>query len=427
MKYLTLCMVMVGMMEGKKLIIKTNKKNYLAHQKGNKQDKLRNTEMDYNEPAWPNPCSLRKRGEMKNADVLGCGGGIDLKCTGGCLEIYKTLYSCKEEAVSNQKQLNKVKSLCERKDSCRLEASRDFFGNTECPGAPDRDMALWVSYSCNEGEDETKLTGPKRCAYYENVRIKLLARNSQNNKPVAGATASVNFQGDDGLTVVGDEVPFNADGELFVPVSANGKYTGQIKADGFITADFEIEVACSKDNCQVDKLVTLSPVLPPGKTRIMLTWEKANPRDVDIHVMAVKKSDRKLCRTMYLTQNSCKKVSLDLDNRQGGLNGAETVTLLDNTINKGYRYLVGIHDYGFENNGFPFLNSGSSIQVTNGIKTVTKRLQGSGPITKKNGFYFFGCVDVKRNGKFTFKAAPAGTFFAGLEDNAWLDMMNKHC
>ena len=374
---------MVGMIEGKKLIVKTNKKSYLAHQKGNKRDKIRNTEKDYNEPAWPNPCSLRERGEMEQPDVRGCGGGIDLKCTGGCLEIYKTLYSCKQENVSNENQLKKVRSLCDKKESCRLEASRDFFGNTECPDAPDRKMALWVAYSCNEGRDETKLTGPKTCPYYKNVRIRLIARNSQNNKGVAGAIGSVNFQGDDGLTVVADEVAFKGE-ELFVPVSANGKYTGQIKADGFITADFEIEVACSADNCQVDKLVTLSPVLPPGKTRIMLTWEKQIPRDVDIHVMAVEKSNNKLCKTYYKHKNRCKSVSLDLDNQKGGLNGAETVTLLDNAINKDYTYLVGIMDYFFERKGVPFLNSGASITVTNGIQTVTKRLQGSGPITIAN-------------------------------------------
>ena len=384
MNFLTLCMVMVCMVEGKKLIIKTNKKNYLARQKGNKHANLRNSETDYNdEPAWLNPCSLRERGDMKQPDVRGCGGGINLKCTGGCLEIYKTLYSCKQENVSNENQLKKVRSLCDKKQSCRLEASRDFFGNTECPGAPDRKMALWVAYSCNEGEDKTKLTGPETCPYYENVRIRLIARNSQNNNPVPGATGSVNFQGDDGLTVVADEVAFNG-GELLVPVSANGKYTGQIKADGFITADFEIEVACSADNCQVDKLVTLSPVLPPEKTRIMLTWEKAKPSDVDIHVMAVKKSDGSMCKTMWSNKNSCKSVSLDLDNTKGGLNGAETVTLLDNTINKDYRYLVGINDYKFEDGGVPFLNSGSSITVTNGIQNVMKRLQGSGLITRAN-------------------------------------------
>ena len=153
--------------------------------------------------------------------------------------------------------------------------------------------------------------------YYDNVGIKLIARNSQNNNAVAGATGSVNIQGDDGLTVVADEVAFDSSGELFVPVSANGMYTVQVKADGFIASDFEIEVACSSDNCQVDKLVTLSPVMPPGQTRIMITWETANPTDVDTHVMAVKKSDSSTCKTYYANRNGCRSVSQDLDNTRG--------------------------------------------------------------------------------------------------------------
>merc|ERR1719233_2406629 len=40
MNYFTLCMVLVGMMDCKKLIIKTNRNNYLTHLKGNKADKI---------------------------------------------------------------------------------------------------------------------------------------------------------------------------------------------------------------------------------------------------------------------------------------------------------------------------------------------------------------------------------------------------
>ena len=102
-------------------------------------------------------------GEKKQNDVIGCGGGIDIKCTGGCLRIFQLLYSCKEQKTSNREQLRKVRALCRKKENCRVEASRDFFGNTECPDSPDRDMVMWIVYSCNGGKDETKLTGPDKC------------------------------------------------------------------------------------------------------------------------------------------------------------------------------------------------------------------------------------------------------------------------
>ena len=157
-------------------------------------------------------------------------------------------------------------------------------------------------------------------------------------------------------------------------------------AEGFILTDYEVTVACTSADCHIpQKLVAVSPVMTPGQTRIMITWETGSPSDVDTHVMAVRRSDRQMCKTFYRNKNGCSAVSQDLDNTSGGLNGTETVTLKDNAINSNYRYLDGIHDYGFEGNGFPFLNSRSSMTVTNGVQTVSKRIEGSGPITQSNG------------------------------------------
>eukprot|EP00090_Calanus_glacialis_P046780 TRINITY_DN934_c0_g1_i4.p1 TRINITY_DN934_c0_g1~~TRINITY_DN934_c0_g1_i4.p1 ORF type:complete len:3509 (+),score=786.17 TRINITY_DN934_c0_g1_i4:1199-10528(+) len=263
--------------------------------------------------------------------------------------------------------------------------------------------------------------------FYENIGIKIIARNSQTNAALSGARGSVSLQTTDGLIIVADDLQFGSDGTLFVPVSSNGRFSINVKADGFINSDFEMVVACTSADCPNEKLVTMSPVMPPGQTRIMITWETASPTDVDTHVMAVRKSDSQTCKTYYSNKNGCASVSQDLDNTSGGLNGAETVTLLDNAINSGYRYLVGIHDYNFQDNGVPFLNSGSSMTVTNGVQTVTKRMEGAGPITSTDGFVFFGCIDVQVNGEYTFTPAPAGTFFNGQDTAQWLTMMAEHC
>ena len=121
----------------------------------------------------------------------------------------------------------------------------------------------------------------------------------------------------------------------------------------------------------------MSPTLAAGETRIMLTWETEAPSDIDIHIVSVQKSDHSTCRTYYGNKSGCKKISQDLDNTSGGQNGAETMTLLDNAINKDYVYLIGIEDYNFESNGTPFLSSGATITVTNGVKTVYDRMVAS--------------------------------------------------
>ena len=100
-----------------------------------------------------------------------------------------------------------------------------------------------------------------------------------------------------------------------------------------------------------------------------MTWND-KPNDMDLHVMAVKKSDKSTCRTYYSRKNSCHKISLDVDNTQGGQNGAETITLEDNAINQQYVYIIGVEDYRFDNNGGKaFANCRATITLTNGIKT----------------------------------------------------------
>ena len=213
--------------------------------------------------------------------------------------------------------------------------------------------------------------------FYDGVGLDMIVRNSQNNNAITDAQVSVSYQGNSGLTVLADGVAVASDGTAFIEVHKNGYYSVQIKADGFIDADFEMEVQCTSSDCVNKKLISMSPTLEAGQTRIMLTWEKDEPSDIDIHIVAVKKSDHSACRTYYGNKAGCTKISLDLDNTEGGTHGAETMTLLDNAINKDYIYVIGIEDYNFESSGEPFLNSGASLTVTNGVKSATKKMVAS--------------------------------------------------
>ena len=62
--------------------------------------------------------------------------------------------------------------------------------------------------------------------------------------------------------------------------------------------------------------------------------------------------------------------------RSVGLSGAETVTLLNNTINQDYVYVVGVEDFRFTNgsNGNLFLESGVAVDITNGEKTINVKM-----------------------------------------------------
>lgn len=256
--------------------------------------------------------------------------------------------------------------------------------------------------------------------------IKIIARSSQDNEPVPGASATVNLQ-DNGQTVpVASNVSFESDGTVYVSISANGLYIVEIRAEGFIPDVIEIVVDCNDMVCDNERLVALSPVLGPGETRIIMTWDD-EPLDVDIHVMAIHKGSSELCRTWYDGQNDCPAISQDLDNTEGGLNGAETVTLLNNTVNAQYKYLIAVEDYDFEwTGGEAFIKSGTGIMITNGVQTEKKDMDANAIVFPEE-FYLFGCLDVQVDGSFNFTAAPAGTFFNGHNDTTWADMGELYC
>jgi len=212
------------------------------------------------------------------------------------------------------------------------------------------------------------------------------------------------------------------------PIYSNGRYHIEAHADGFLTTDFPLDVDCTSSDCTVEKYLIISPTLPAGATRIMMSWG-AQPSDVDIHVMAIKNSDDSMCKTWYRNKRGCNQIEQDLDNTSGGENGVETVTLLDNTVNVDYTYLVAIEDFRFEDGGAKFLQSGAGIVVTNGQQTEERDMDVSTTtsIDRATEFYLFGCVKVTTAGDFTFTDAPAGTWFNGEQDASWLEMKNAHC
>ena len=45
-----------------------------------------------------------------------------------------------------------VKKVCQEQERCRIDVTREFFGNSECPGTDDASMKFWLV------EGLTKLT-----------------------------------------------------------------------------------------------------------------------------------------------------------------------------------------------------------------------------------------------------------------------------
>merc|ERR1719369_1161412 len=110
-------------------------------------------------------CSVK--GLISQADVLGCGGRgrIELRCSGGCIEITKALYSCREKDEVLPKQKSIVERQCNTREFCTVTASRKIFGNEICPEKSENEMSLWIVFRCN-GVNVTGRAiprGRKRC------------------------------------------------------------------------------------------------------------------------------------------------------------------------------------------------------------------------------------------------------------------------
>ena len=64
--------------------------------------------------------------------------------------VFKVLFGCgpANQKIVNQDQFKLVKKDCQGKTACKVDASRKYFGNSECPGTDEKKMRLWVGSSC---------------------------------------------------------------------------------------------------------------------------------------------------------------------------------------------------------------------------------------------------------------------------------------
>ena len=199
------------------------------------------------------------------------------------------------------------------------------------------------------------------------IDLKLIVKDAETKKPLSNARINLYFDGN----LVYNTTKVDSNGTITMKIHQNGFYNGNVTKAGYDENNFELEVDCSKDECFVKRFILMSLISAPDKTRIMLTWDEF-PLDLDLHVMAVRISDNKTCRTYPEDHTSCEDIAAvqgDGDITNGGDEG-ETITLTNSTVNKDFTYVIGMEDFNFDNSsGTEFENSNAIITLTNGLKT----------------------------------------------------------
>lgn len=180
--------------------------------------------------------------------------------------------------------------------------------------------------------------------------------NAINKQPVPGAE----------IRIPGGSLSAKADtqGRFRLEHAPLGEVPVEISADGFSSEQMQATLIAGHD----DPLrVVLSPGMPQGQMRIVLTWGK-EPKDLDAHLEGPLPDGTRF-HVYYHNQGDLKSkefVRLDVDAQDG--EGPETITVLGVAPGQ-YRFFV--HDYTHRDdpNSTALADSGAEVRVFQGGQT----------------------------------------------------------
>lgn len=178
----------------------------------------------------------------------------------------------------------------------------------------------------------------------QNVFASGTVRNAITNETLADVTIKFrqgmgNKSGEYVQTTAGMDVELKTDssGMYYTAALPVGNYTLEASKDGFVTGYANI-ISGNADSCKNQNIV-LSPELPEGEYRIVLTWGE-NPSDLDSHVVGTL-SDGSTFHTYYnnekVNDGDIEVCNLDVDDTNSY--GPETITLRPTTASPYYYYI----------------------------------------------------------------------------------------
>jgi len=144
-------------------------------------------------------------------------------------------------------------------------------------------------------------------------------------------------------------------------------------------------------------------VMQPGNLRIIMNWNE-EPSDLDIYSIQIDTYTKDTCTTNYNKKEDCPGVKLDLDNRDGGDKGPETITYEKMGSNPQYIYMIYVEDYSMEDSlgprnnpprtydptGQQFRDSQVRLTITDGVQTKKVDMKKAG--YNKEQYWLAGCV-----------------------------------
>ena len=218
--------------------------------------------------------------------------------------------------------------------------------------------------------------------FCENKSMKMIVKDSLTNEIASGANLIVSINSHAGPREILNEV-VGESGFVEVPITSNGIYTSEISKPGYITMTSVFQVSVSLDECEIFSPVQLTPLppRPPKKcVRMSLTWGET-PEDLDLYSHRVSRNETtEQCLTYYCDgKDPCNGTVFDIDNKNGGLNGSETITYCNT---EDFSNMVFVDDLSGE--GSSLLSSRARLIITGSNRVEEIQLNTDEAIDAEN-------------------------------------------
>ena len=198
--------------------------------------------------------------------------------------------------------------------------------------------------------------------FCEDKFMKMIVKDSLTNEIAVGAKVVASLSSYSGPRELINKI-VGESGVVEVPISTNGMYTSEVSKPGYISMKSVFQVNISLDECELFspvELTPLSPTPPKNCVRMSLTWGES-PEDLDLYSHRVNRNETTdQCLTYYCDgKDPCNGTVFDIDNKNGGLNGSETITYCNT---EDYSNMVFVDDLSGE--GASLLSSRARLLIT---------------------------------------------------------------
>merc|ERR1712106_10212 len=230
--------------------------------------------------------------------------------------------------------------------------------------------------------------------------MKMIVKDSLNNKPVLGAQVKVSIDTFEGAKEI-SHMEIGESGEVDVPLIANGLYLTEVSMPGYVLARSSFQVNMSSGECDMFnpvELTPLSPEAPAGCVRMSLTWAE-QPQDLDLYSYRVHKNESDdQCLTYYCNgKDPCNGTAFEVDNKSGGLNGSETISYCST---EEYTNMVYVDDLSGQ--GASLVSSHARLIIVGSEETQEIVLDTAEVNEEKKRYWLAGCLTTTATGSFEF-------------------------